>query len=62
MKGSYLLLVPLLLLSSEANAQYDEPLSRRVARPELESCIYLRAYRSVIKENSVEEFIYIVLQ
>jgi hypothetical protein len=45
MKGSYLLLVPLLLLSSEANAQYDEPLSRRVARAELESCIYLRAHR-----------------
>ena len=56
------IIVPLLLLSSRANTQYDEPLSQRVARAELESCMYLRAYRSIIEQKSVDDFIDLILQ
>lgn len=56
------LVIPLLLSPSQANSQYDEPLSQRAARTALESCMYLRAYRSIIEEKSIDEFIDIVLQ
>jgi hypothetical protein len=54
-EGSYLFLVPVLLLSSQAEAQYDEPRGQHVDRAELESCMYLLSYRSII-EKSIEEF------
>lgn len=58
----YATIVSLLLLSSQAKAQYDEPLNQRAAGMALGSCIYLHAYRSITEEKSIEDFTDIVIE